>query len=164
MLDSGALASALTAALWSDRLLGTNVTLTVPVRCVWVTTANNPTMTTEIARRTIRIRLDPKQDRPWQRTGFRHTNLIAWTDENRARLIHAALVLIRAWAANGQPRSTTTLGSFERWATVMGGILGTAGGGLSHNCRPVFVQRWVARSLISASSDSAAISLKRCMR
>jgi hypothetical protein len=126
-IDSGALASAVTADVWTDRLLGTNETMSVPVRCHWLMTANNPTMTTEIARRTIRIRIDPKQDRPWQRTGFRHTNLIAWTEEHRADLVHAALVLIQAWIAAGKPKGTVTLGSFERWATVMGGILDSAG-------------------------------------
>jgi len=126
-IDSGALASAVTADVWTDRLLGTNETMSVPVRCHWLMTANNPTMTTEIARRTIRIRIDPKQDRPWQRTGFRHENLIAWTEEHRADLVHAALVLIQAWIAAGKPKGTVTLGSFERWATVMGGILDNAG-------------------------------------
>lgn len=126
VLDSGSLASAITADIWTDRVLGTNETMKVPVRCVWITTANNPTMTTEIARRTIRIRLDPKQDRPWQRKGFRHPNLIAWVDEHRAELIHAALVLIQAWIAAEKPAGKVTLGSFERWATVMGGILDIA--------------------------------------
>lgn len=126
-LDSGSLASAITTDVWSDRLLGTNDLMNVPVRCVWVTTANNPTMTTEIARRSIRIRLDPKIDRPWQRTGFRHPNLVEWADQHRAELIHAALVLIQAWIAAGKPKGTVTLGSFERWAGVMGGILDIAG-------------------------------------
>jgi hypothetical protein len=127
VIDSGSFASAITADIWTDRVLGTNETMKVPVRAVWVTTANNPTMTTEIARRTIRIRLDPKQDRPWQRKGFRYKNLIAWVDEHRADLIHAALVLIQTWIAAGKPTGNVTLGSFERWATVMGGILATAG-------------------------------------
>src|SRR5262249_5406044 len=64
-LDSGELASALTAHEWGDRLLGKNETASFPVKCVWVTTANNPMMSTEIARRSIRIRLDRKVDKPW---------------------------------------------------------------------------------------------------
>ncbi len=35
-----------------------------PARCAWVVTANNPAVSTEIARRSIRIRLDPRRDRP----------------------------------------------------------------------------------------------------
>ena len=40
-LDSGALASALTARAVKDRILGTSRTAAVPVRCVWVGTGNN---------------------------------------------------------------------------------------------------------------------------
>jgi len=68
--------------------------LTLPVRCVWATTANNPTMSTEIARRSIRIRLDPKVDRPWQRENFLHKDLRAYTTEHRGILIWACLVMI----------------------------------------------------------------------
>ncbi len=82
-------------------------------------------MSTEIARRTVRIRLDPRVDRPWQRTEFRHRDLRGWADEHRAELVRAALVLCRAWIAAGQPLGTTVLGSYERWSAVLGGILGT---------------------------------------
>ncbi len=126
-LDSGSLSSALTATWWTDRRLGAHEMVRVPVRCVWLGTANNPTMSTELARRTVRIRLDPHMDRPWQRTGFRHEDLRTWVDDNRADLVWAALVLGRAWIADGAPLSSARLGSFERWAAVLGGILETAG-------------------------------------
>ncbi len=126
-LDSGALASALTATWWNDRRLGAHEMIRVPVRCVWLATANNPTMSTELARRTIRIRLDPKVDRPWQRTGFRHEDLRSWADENRPQLVWAALTLVQSWIAAGRPMGTVRLGSFERWAAVNGGILANVG-------------------------------------
>jgi hypothetical protein len=63
-LDSGVLAAALTATWWTDRLPGRNDTVSVPGRCAWVLTANNPVTTTEVARRLIRVRLDPRMDRP----------------------------------------------------------------------------------------------------
>ncbi|MDP9357295.1 MAG: bifunctional DNA primase/polymerase [Chloroflexota bacterium] len=126
-LDSASLSIALTATFWKDRLLGGNETTQLPVRCVWLATANNPTMSTEIARRTVRIRLDPRVDRPWQRTEFRHRDLRGWADEHRAELVRAALVLCRAWIAAGQPLGATVLGSYERWSAVLGGILGTTG-------------------------------------
>jgi putative DNA primase/helicase len=128
-LDSAQLAAALTAWRWDDRRLGTNESIHVPVRCVWVTTGNNPTVSTEMARRTIRIRLDPKMDRPWLRTGFAHPDLLAWVTSTRGYLVHAALVLIQHWLASGKPapQQTKLLGSYERWATVIGGILESAG-------------------------------------
>lgn len=129
-MDSGVLASALTALTWDDRLLGKSETLkNLPVRCVWVTTANNPILSTEIARRCVRIRIDPRVDRPWTRDGFRHLDLRSWAKEHRAELVWAALTLIQAWLAAGRPRSPKLkpLGSYEGWSAVIGGILGYAG-------------------------------------
>ena len=126
-LDSGELASALTATEWEDRLLGKNETIKMPVRCVWVTTANNASMSTEIARRSIRIRLDPKMERPWERKGFKHPDLLAWAQENRADLVWAAHILVNSWIAAGRRLFREgTLGSFERWAEIIGGILENA--------------------------------------
>lgn len=126
-LDSAALAAALTTRLWQDQRLSTNELLEAPVNNVWVTTGNNPTLSREIARRTIRIRLDAGVEQPWKREGFKHPALDAWADEQRGQLLHAALTLIQAWVACGKPIGTATLGSFEKWACVMGGILDTAG-------------------------------------
>lgn len=127
-LNSGSLASALTATLWEDRILGKSENLYFPVRCVWVTTANNPTMTTEIARRSIRIRLDAKVDRPWFRTGFNEKDLRTWALTRRGELVAAALTLAQSWISAGMPSADVQpLGSYERWTTVIGGILQHAG-------------------------------------
>jgi len=129
-LDSGVLSSALTTTLWSDRLLGTLDPLNLPVRCAWVATGNNPTLSTEIARRSIRCRLDSKTDRPFQRdpATFRHPSLREWAREHRAALIGAALTLVQAWLAAGRPSpAVRPLGSYESWTRVIGGILHRAG-------------------------------------
>lgn len=125
-LDSGVLSAALTATSWEDRILGKSETVRVPVRCAWVATGNNPVMTTELARRCIRIRLDAKRDRPWTRAGFKIDNLRQWADDRRAGLVRAALVLIQAWIAAGRPPHKQRLGSFEAWSEVIGGILDVA--------------------------------------
>jgi hypothetical protein len=49
MLASGKLAAALTAREFSDRVLGKSEQIALPVRCVWVAAANNPTLSTEIS-------------------------------------------------------------------------------------------------------------------
>jgi hypothetical protein len=127
-LNSGAWASALTAMVWRDRRLGKSEDVQIPVRNVWVTTGNNVTATTEIIRRSVRIRLDPKCDRPWQREGFRHPDLRGWAKENRPRLVWAALTMAQAWISAGRPAPPCKLlGSFEEWTCVVGGILHHAG-------------------------------------
>jgi hypothetical protein len=126
-LDSGVLAAALTASYWDDRLLGTNDLLHLPVRCSWLMTANNPSFSREIARRTVRTRLNAMVDRAWKRTGFRHPNLLAWGKEHRGELVAAVLTLVQAWIAAGKPKGSVIFGSYERWAEVIGGILNVAG-------------------------------------
>ena len=126
-LDASSVAAALTAPYWEDRVLGKSEMTRFPIRCVWIATGNNPQFSNEMARRMVRIRLDPHEDQPWLRKGFRHPNLLAWVWQNRARLVAACLTLGRAWTAAGMPRHDKTIGSFEGWAQVMGGILEVAG-------------------------------------
>lgn len=130
-LDSAAVSSAITAVIWEDRKLGSSDTLRLPVRCAWVATGNNPALSSEISRRVVRIRLDAKVDRPWQRptSEFRHPDLRAWAAENRHDLVWAALTLIHGWLAAGQPapEELPALGMFEAWSRVIGGILFHAG-------------------------------------
>ena len=126
-LDSGVLAAALTSRTWSDRLLGKSETVAVPNNCLWIATGNNLQLGSEIVRRTAWIRLDPKIDRPWERTGFKHDPLGPWVVENRGRLLWALLVLIKRWLAAGSPLwQGRPLGSFESWCRVVGGILDSA--------------------------------------
>ena len=127
-LDSGAVASALTASVWTDRVLGQTKTTSIPVRCVWVATANAPQLSNEMARRTIPIELDPCTDRPWLRAGFKHADLRSWTAKNRSELVWAFLLLVKNWLAAGRPEwSGRNLGSYEHWSSVIGGILELAG-------------------------------------
>ena len=66
-LDSSAVAAALTAPFWEDRILGASEMARLPIRCVWIATGNNPEFSNEMARRLVRIRLDAHVERPWQR-------------------------------------------------------------------------------------------------
>src|SRR5437588_8510931 len=47
--------------------------------------------------------------------------------ERRGDLVHAALTLIANWVAHGQPPGERSLGMFESWAEVVGGVLLAAG-------------------------------------
>jgi putative DNA primase/helicase len=125
-LESAALSAVLTTDVWQDRKLGTHETGEWPVRCTWLATANNLMVSTDLARRIVRIRLDAKVERPYDRQDFRH-ELPAWVQEHRADLVWAALVLIQAWVAAGRPPGHASLGRFESWTRTMGGILEVAG-------------------------------------
>ena len=126
-VDSATLSAALTAEHWSDRVLGYSRIVYLPNRVLYFLTGNNPRYSMELARRCVRIRLDPGLDRPWLRKNFRHPNLRQWARLNRARLVRAVLVLIQHWIACGRPMFGTRLGSFESWSEVIGGIVECAG-------------------------------------
>jgi len=131
-LDSPALAQVLTLDYHEERELGQSRTVRVPNLSVWFTTGNNVTLSRELARRTVLIRLDAERENPEERSGFRHPDLPKWARANRARLVHACLVLIRAWLAAGSPKwkpgpNTAKIGSFESWCETLGGILDVAG-------------------------------------
>ena len=82
VLESAALASVLTAELWTDRMLGETRMVVLPNTALWLASANNPRFSLELARRCVRIRIDPKRDMPWRREGFRHDPLVEWVREN----------------------------------------------------------------------------------
>ncbi len=126
-LVTAELAAALTATTWEDRVLGQSAMVEYPVRCVWLATGNNVRASDEIARRSVWIRLTPREEAPWTRTGFRHDPLIDWLLDDWPVLVHSCLVLVQHWLANGAPRADVRMGSYQAWAEVMGGILQVAG-------------------------------------
>lgn len=126
-LRSSALAASITAQLWLGRILGLSKMVELPNRALWLITGNNPSISQEIVRRCVRVRIDAKTDRPWKRTQFRHHPLLPWIGDHRAELVRAVLVLGRAWVAAGQPLGQAKLGSFDEYAGVMSGLLAVAG-------------------------------------
>lgn len=126
-LDSAALAAVLTTDEWGDRLLGVSEMLRLPVRCLWIATANNPRLSTEMIRRSVRVRMDAGVEQPWTRGGFRIADLPGWLAVQRGELVRACLIVVQAWLVAGRPEGPARLGMFDRWARVMSGILENAG-------------------------------------
>lgn len=129
-LDSAHLASVLTSTEWSDRRLGTSTMAQYANRSIWVATGNNVDLSSEMVRRVVRIRLQPDMERPWERPGntFRHPDLLDWAQQHRAELVWAGAVMVRHWLASGRPKVTQpSMGSFERWQSIVGSIVTHAG-------------------------------------
>jgi hypothetical protein len=125
-LDSSSVASVVTQPTWTDRILGVTRMLSLENHALWLMTGNNPQLSSEMTRRCIRLRIDPRIDMPWLRDGFKHPIVADWARENRSALVHAALTLIQAWIAADKPLHRRRLGSFEKWSEVMGGVLEVA--------------------------------------
>ena len=126
-LDSASLAVVLTAAVWRDRVLGRSEIVNLPARAVWSATGTNIDLSVELARRSTLSRMDARLENPEQRTDFRHSHLRSWAREHRADVVWALLTLVRVWLMRGRPGGRVTLGGYERWAEVVGGILDLAG-------------------------------------
>ena len=127
-VSSAALAAAMTQAVWSDRLLGRNEDVTIPISTAWILTANNPTLSSEMVRRCVLIHLDADMPDPSQRVGFKHDPLIDWIKGNAREIVWSAIVLVEHWKANGRPAfKGRPKGSFEAWTRTIGGILQAAG-------------------------------------
>jgi hypothetical protein len=117
-----------TSEVWSSRVLHTNNAPHFPQTATWVLTLNGARYNTDIARRSITIKLDTGSESPSDRVGFTIEDLIPWCIQHRASIIRACLTLARAWVCAGRPRDKRLrLGSFEAWARVVGGILLHAG-------------------------------------
>ncbi len=126
-IDSESLASVLTSDIYRDRKLGVSETVYVPVRCAWVASSNNPVMSNEIARRALRCRLVVDVEFPHLRTDWKHPDLTRFVRDNYGKLVWSILTLARAWVSAGRPAGKRSLGSYESYSKVMGGILSTAG-------------------------------------
>jgi len=118
-LGSPSLAAALTTSQLTDRLLGTNRLLTVPMEAVWLATGNNIAFRGDLGRRVLPIDLDAKVEFPEDRT-FRRRDLTRWVREERPGLVVAALTLLRAFHAAGRlDHGQCPVGSFEAWDALV---------------------------------------------
>lgn len=111
---------ALTSTRWSDRILGKSQNVDLPLISVWYGTGNNVAVAADTTRRIIHVRLDVLSERPEERDGFRHPELITWIKQHRPRLLVAALTILRAYCNAGRPRQgLAPFGSFEGWSKLV---------------------------------------------
>ena len=122
-LKSSSLAAALTSEPYSERILYQAGMTELPNHALWLITANNPSLSLEIARRCVNIRIDSRTDRPWKRKTFKHTPLDKWVEKNRQALVGAIITIVRGWVSAGMQPADESFGSFDSWARTIGGIL-----------------------------------------
>jgi putative DNA primase/helicase len=121
-LDNDKLATILTEPIVACRVLGQSKTPRTPTGALVTITGNNLTLLAELCRRTIRIRIDARMERPWDRQ-FAFDPVAKILDE-RGKYVVAALTILRAHHVAGRPKPGGTLGSFEDWyAWVVGALV-----------------------------------------
>jgi hypothetical protein len=119
-LGGGSLDAALTADTWKDRTLGSNaMTPALPLKLIWFASGNNIQYRGDFIRRVLTCRLETPLESPEERTGFKYPELLGHVSRNRASILWAVLVILRAYHVEGRPSLVPTLGSFEEWARAI---------------------------------------------
>jgi hypothetical protein len=112
--------AALTSETWQDRELGKNSVARLPMDALWMVTGNNLEVGADATRRTLRCRLEAVDEKPEERTGFRHPKLAEWVREHRTRLLGCAFTILRGYIVAGRPgMSLIPMGSFDGWSDLV---------------------------------------------
>lgn len=118
------------------RVLGKSEVPSLRWRAVILASGNNITYGSDTTRRVLAARLEPKVERPQDRTGFTHRDLFAWVLQERARLVRAALTILRAYVVAGRPDTgVAPWGSYEPWTRLVAAAIAYAGGPDVLSCR-----------------------------
>jgi hypothetical protein len=131
LLQGNAIDRAVTGHTWTDRILGKNEDVTVPIRTIFSATGNNVTLGGDMVRRVLLIRLESQEENPSQRADFRRdeSELRLWVQDHRADLVSACIAIIQHGLAHGTP-GAIKMGGFDRFvrtaSTILNGI-GVAG-------------------------------------
>lgn len=129
-LRSQSLNAFMMAPTWTDRSMGSHTELAALKETVIIISGNNLSLSTDIARRTLRCNLYTEefsvQSRAIQRV----------IDEEflarpavRAEILSALWCFIRAWDQAGRPKGREARKGFEQWSETFGGIVMHAGYG-----------------------------------
>lgn len=118
----------ITASTWSDRVLGASEAPPLPIVTTWLATGNNIEPQGDTVRRVLIVRLDVKEERPQERTGFKYNLEGDYAIQHRSELLSAALTILRAYHCAGRPtQALPAWGSFSTWSTLVRGALVWAG-------------------------------------
>lgn len=122
IFNSSALASFLTAPVYSDRILGKSETIDVPNKALFLITGNNLQIAGELPRRVLMCRLDAMCENPTTRSF--DFNPYAYVIQNRLTLVTAAITLIRGYLQSVENEflggiKADKLASFEDWDTLV---------------------------------------------
>jgi hypothetical protein len=117
------------------RLLGTPLTPEVAWRGVILANGCNLRVWGHCTRRVLVCRIEPRDENPEDRVDFAHPDLEAYCMRERARLVRAALTILRGYVCAGRPEPLRW-GGFENWAALIPSAIVWAGGANPMLARP----------------------------
>ncbi|MCK1492194.1 hypothetical protein IVB14_17640 [Bradyrhizobium sp. 180] len=117
ILRSDQLCQLLTQEEVQVRVLGASKNVRIPSTALICATGNNLSIHGDLNRRSVRIRLDAKCERPDERRFDRDASGLAL--RKRSELVAAALTIVRAYLSAGAPSQASPMGSFEDWSDTV---------------------------------------------
>jgi hypothetical protein len=127
IINNAVFESILTAEHYSDRKLGTNLTVSLPHEIEYSLSGNvGMGMTADLANRARKITLFLEVEDANSRE-FVNPDLHGWVLNNRSLILSALYALVRNWVEKGMPSGSKPFTSFPEWARVCGGIMECAG-------------------------------------
>lgn len=117
-IRSAELCAFLTSPIWADRKLGASEVIKIPNKSVVSMSGNNITPVSDLARRSIVVRLDANTTARKQRR-FEITDLRAYVAAHRVELLMAALTILVGWQQNKTAGMPVPLPSFEDWSSMV---------------------------------------------
>ena len=113
----GPLNRALTSPTTTERLLGSNRTVTVSTRVLWLATGNGIEPKNDARRRVVTVSLAPDVEAAALRTFT--GNPVAEVQNNRAQMVKHALNIIRAYQEAGEPTAEVqSVVGYESWSRL----------------------------------------------
>jgi hypothetical protein len=149
--------AALTASDISDRVLGVSQVETVPSTTVQIFTGNSITPRGDMASRSLMLALNVNRPDPENRP-FEHADPLAWTQDNRPKIVRALYTLLIAGALNRSKQEAKKT-RFKTWWHLVGWPMEYAAGlfGTTVNCTELMRAGEVGDE--DASAASAALTI-----
>jgi hypothetical protein len=117
---SAELCAFVTAPTWGDRKLGVSEIPKLPNKAVVALSGNNITPVSDLARRSLVIRLNANMTpQALKQRTFRITNLDSHVQEHRVELLMAALTVIKGHQQSGHVSPLQPLPSFVEWSVLV---------------------------------------------
>ena len=108
-----------TAAFYADRKLGVSEMVQTAASTIHLFTGNNIGPKGDLASRTLHVRLEANRADPENR-GFRHPDVVAWTEEYRAEILAALYTILLGNPTLDQPRDAQMKTRFQMWWRLVG--------------------------------------------
>lgn len=156
-LGGGELESALTNRYWADRSLGANAITERELNTTWLANGNNVSITNDMRRRTVRIRLRAGTDPYKKEQNYRFEDIEQHALEERAQYILAALTILKGYIDAGRPKmKLLPWGGYKRWSDAIRAALVWAGGtDVANFCEGIArtnESNWIESLLLGISS------------